>query len=717
MITYVHYSGDLKLIGLRCIGCDKDILRPETNRLQRYASLNPFFIDGLRNKNAFLLLTTPFGSESIYEFWNLVDEYDIITIINLGSNIKHKAEISEEGVRGYNSRGKRKPKRSKIEYDTTFRAETVSLTEHDGIFVRVLRLEKGQTVHGGERKLTLRRIRHFSIPYENLLCSSDIRLVPKGRKATATGNVTDENSSSSSFDDNQHNIADNNRYPVSCDDLDNSDLVDGNENRFQSPGGNISAYRARTGPDQENMSKNHLTRDGCQEPAFSWTCQDAVQYVRADAVSFDISRGNCLSCEDEGQENGSKDITQSAAVENERKKYVCQYSRPKRCAIFPRSYYLGKRVKKRPRVKEAFTRVHKRCIRRTMTYNFSKVHRVGKFRSYISRHLLKNFSPRPKASSVLHAPLLTSVKKGFDDFHSEGQLVHPNCKNFDRTIFEHSQNRISEESDGLENHKLQSVSSSRSIGSERTCATVSSNCFAGEKPPSSDYLDTKVFRTLGDCAENESFEEKVAVAEEMKDSSLKDRNINASTEKIIEADKQRKQKRRHEARPTIPTGKILELLEVALDWQATPLRDWNMTNTKVSPAPKPRPLLIHAPEGSSAASLLCACALMCERAQEENVVDIYHLVKDLRRKLPKAIEHFGQYELLWDVLCNYVTEYQDNVQQSDRWLYRGAREKVIWCPDIMNESQARPPSGPRNRMRNMCVDLLDRSNNASQSMQ
>ena len=151
------------------------LLRPDANHLRSFVSINPVFIDGFRRKNAFVLLNTPVSSERINDFWRFVDDYEVISIVDLGETWETLVAMEEETDRGAGANRTRSWSRvgqARKEEDTTFRAETVSLTEYDGISIRVVRLEKSKKV-AGERKVSIRRIRQFSVPLSSLSLLSE----------------------------------------------------------------------------------------------------------------------------------------------------------------------------------------------------------------------------------------------------------------------------------------------------------------------------------------------------------------------------------------------------------------------------------------------------------------------------------------------------------------------------------------------------------------
>ncbi|KAK0048284.1 receptor-type tyrosine-protein phosphatase F [Biomphalaria pfeifferi] len=145
----------------------------------------------------------------------------------------------------------------------------------------------------------------------------------------------------------------------------------------------------------------------------------------------------------------------------------------------------------------------------------------------------------------------------------------------------------------------------------------------------------------------------------------------------LDRERKRRKKRKGEAffesdggcKDVLSPNQLLDLHELIWRWQ-------NLPRGNIRQNPDAGPILIHGPGGSREASLLCACALVCEQVQEEQEVDVYHVIKYLRRKYPTALGSFEEYDFLHRVLFHYVTECMDEVSVSERWRYRKREEQV-----------------------------------------
>ena len=49
------------------------------------------------------------------------------------------------------------------------------------------------------------------------------------------------------------------------------------------------------------------------------------------------------------------------------------------------------------------------------------------------------------------------------------------------------------------------------------------------------------------------------------------------------------------------------------------------------------PIVIHCMDGASQSGLYCACAVVCEVIREEEEVDIFHVIKHIKRRRPQSV--------------------------------------------------------------------------------
>ncbi|XP_076454759.1 LOW QUALITY PROTEIN: receptor-type tyrosine-protein phosphatase T-like [Babylonia areolata] len=86
----------------------------------------------------------------------------------------------------------------------------------------------------------------------------------------------------------------------------------------------------------------------------------------------------------------------------------------------------------------------------------------------------------------------------------------------------------------------------------------------------------------------------------------------------------------------------LDLLDLVLEFQRT------------SPHPH-SPIVVHCEDGATHSGLLVCLAVLCERFEEEKEVDVYHVIRHIKRRRPHILQDYDQYRFcyktLWD-FCN-----------------------------------------------------------------
>nr|XP_027801357.1 receptor-type tyrosine-protein phosphatase C isoform X4 [Marmota flaviventris] len=64
------------------------------------------------------------------------------------------------------------------------------------------------------------------------------------------------------------------------------------------------------------------------------------------------------------------------------------------------------------------------------------------------------------------------------------------------------------------------------------------------------------------------------------------------------------------------------------------------------------PILIHCRDGSQQTGIFCALLNLLESAETEEVVDVFQVVKSLRKSRPGMVSTFEQYQFLYDIIAN-----------------------------------------------------------------
>ncbi|XP_019493615.1 PREDICTED: receptor-type tyrosine-protein phosphatase C isoform X2 [Hipposideros armiger] len=85
---------------------------------------------------------------------------------------------------------------------------------------------------------------------------------------------------------------------------------------------------------------------------------------------------------------------------------------------------------------------------------------------------------------------------------------------------------------------------------------------------------------------------------------------------------------------------------------------------------KSAPLLVHCRDGSQQAGMFCALLNLLESAETEEVVDVFQVVKSLRKARPGMVSTFEQYQFLYDVIASTYPaqngQVKKNTKQEDK---------------------------------------------------
>ncbi|XP_027976106.1 receptor-type tyrosine-protein phosphatase C isoform X3 [Eumetopias jubatus] len=80
---------------------------------------------------------------------------------------------------------------------------------------------------------------------------------------------------------------------------------------------------------------------------------------------------------------------------------------------------------------------------------------------------------------------------------------------------------------------------------------------------------------------------------------------------------------------------------------------------------KNAPLLIHCRDGSQQTGLFCALLNLLESAETEEVIDVFQVVKSLRRARPGMVPTFEQYQFLYDVIASTYPAQNGQIKKSN----------------------------------------------------
>ncbi|XP_058389727.1 receptor-type tyrosine-protein phosphatase C [Diceros bicornis minor] len=127
---------------------------------------------------------------------------------------------------------------------------------------------------------------------------------------------------------------------------------------------------------------------------------------------------------------------------------------------------------------------------------------------------------------------------------------------------------------------------------------------------------------------------------------------------------------------------------------------------------KSAPLLVHCRDGSQQTGIFCALLNLLESAETEEVIDVFQVVKSLRKARPGMIPTFEQYQFLYDIIASTYParngQVKKNNNQEDKIEFDNEVDKTkqdancVSSPDALDKVQegnkeeegSKPTSGP-----------------------
>uniref|UniRef100_A0A8C0KG60 protein-tyrosine-phosphatase n=1 Tax=Canis lupus dingo TaxID=286419 RepID=A0A8C0KG60_CANLU len=94
------------------------------------------------------------------------------------------------------------------------------------------------------------------------------------------------------------------------------------------------------------------------------------------------------------------------------------------------------------------------------------------------------------------------------------------------------------------------------------------------------------------------------------------------------------------------------------------------------------PLLIHCRDGSQQTGLFCALLNLLESAETEEVIDVFQVVKSLRRARPGMVPTFEQYQFLYDVIANTYPAQNGQIKKSNN-----QDDKVEFANELVDKAK------------------------------
>ncbi|XP_019606445.2 receptor-type tyrosine-protein phosphatase C isoform X2 [Rhinolophus sinicus] len=108
---------------------------------------------------------------------------------------------------------------------------------------------------------------------------------------------------------------------------------------------------------------------------------------------------------------------------------------------------------------------------------------------------------------------------------------------------------------------------------------------------------------------------------------------------------------------------------------------------------KSAPLLVHCRDGSQQTGMFCALLNLLESAETEEVVDVFQVVKSLRKARPGMVTMFEQYQFLYDVIAGTYPaqngQVKKNTKQEDKIEFDNEVDKAKQDANFV-----RPPGAP-----------------------
>ncbi|XP_008589809.1 PREDICTED: receptor-type tyrosine-protein phosphatase C [Galeopterus variegatus] len=93
------------------------------------------------------------------------------------------------------------------------------------------------------------------------------------------------------------------------------------------------------------------------------------------------------------------------------------------------------------------------------------------------------------------------------------------------------------------------------------------------------------------------------------------------------------------------------------------------------------PLLIHCRDGSQQTGIFCALLNLLESAETEEVVDVFQVVKSLRKARPGMVSTFEQYQFLYDIIASTYPAQNGQVKKNNQ------EDKIEFDNEVNNAKQ------------------------------
>ncbi|NXK36887.1 PTPRC phosphatase, partial [Piprites chloris] len=119
------------------------------------------------------------------------------------------------------------------------------------------------------------------------------------------------------------------------------------------------------------------------------------------------------------------------------------------------------------------------------------------------------------------------------------------------------------------------------------------------------------------------------------------------------------------------------------------------------------PLVVHCRDGSQQAGVFCALMTLLESAETEEVIDVFQIVKALRRTRLGMVSTFDHYQFLYDTIASTYPAQNGQIKKNSR-----QEDKVEFCSEVGKSDQETalitidltPPTPEENEPPEICDD-------------
>ncbi|XP_038000088.1 receptor-type tyrosine-protein phosphatase C [Motacilla alba alba] len=127
--------------------------------------------------------------------------------------------------------------------------------------------------------------------------------------------------------------------------------------------------------------------------------------------------------------------------------------------------------------------------------------------------------------------------------------------------------------------------------------------------------------------------------------------------------------------PETPKDLVSMILNIKQKLPARPVTEDNRRTRSV-------PLLVHCCDGSQQTGLFCALMTLLESAETEEIIDVFQVVKSLRRTRLGMVSTFEQYQFLYDIIASTYPAQNGQIKKNSQ-----QEDKVEFCNEVGKSDQ------------------------------